>query len=72
MVIIWRYYMEKYVIMLKVYDRRYDDFYRIEYRLCEGYRELRDIIIRHDLNPSEYIIFKETDIKIKKVSGKAR
>ena len=64
--------MDRYVIMLKVYDRRYEDFYRIEWRLVNGYRELRDVIIKYDLNHNDYVIFKETDIIIKKVSGKAR
>lgn len=64
--------MDRYIILLKIYDRKYDGYYRYEYRLVEGYRELRDIIVRFDLNHHDYIIFKETDIIIKKVSGKAR
>ena len=64
--------MDRYIIMLKVYDKKYDGYYRIEYRYCEGYRELRDSIIKYDLNHNDYIIFKETPIVIKKVSGKAR
>ena len=64
--------MDRYIIMLKVYDKRYEDFYRIEYRICNGYRDLRDVIIKYDLNHNDYVVFKETDIIIKKVSGKAR
>lgn len=64
--------MDRYIIMLKIYDKRYEDFYRIEYRVCYGYRDLRDVIIKYDLNHNDYVIFKETDIIIKKVSGKAR
>lgn len=64
--------MDKYVIVIKVYDRKYEGMYRLYFKMVNGYRELRDYLVKYDFNPSEYIVFKETDIIIKKERGIAR
>lgn len=64
--------MDKYIIVVKVYDRKYEGMYRLYYKMVNGYRELRDYLVTYNFNPTDYIVFKETDIVIKKVSGKAR
>ena len=63
--------MDKYVIVIREFSKKYDGFYRLYFKLFDGYRELRDYLVKYELNPADYIVFKETDIVIKKVSGKA-
>lgn len=64
--------MDKYVIVVKEMDRKHEGMFRLYYKLVNGYRELRDYLIKYELNPHDYIVFKETDIVIKKAPGKAR
>ena len=59
----------KYVIVIEKLDKKYDDFKRHYYREFENYRQLRDYLVKQDLYEKEYIVYQETDIKIKKARG---
>lgn len=65
---------KSYVVLIKKIDSRYSfdtPFYRIDFKVCNGFRELRDYILKCDFSSDEYMVYELTDIKIKKVSGKA-
>jgi hypothetical protein len=58
--------MKKYVIMVKIYDKKYQGCFRCYYKDFENYRELRDYVIKYNFKKNEYIVFEETDIKFKR------
>ena len=63
---------KSYVVLVKTIDKRYSfeiPFYRIDFKVCNGYRELRDYILKSNLKENEYMVYEMTDIKIKKASG---
>lgn len=61
---------KSYCVVIKKLDTRYsfeERFYRLEFKICNGFRELRDYMVKCDFSPNEYIIYESTDIKIKDV-----
>ena len=65
---------KSYVVLIKTIDKRYSfdtPVFRIDFKVCNGYRELRDYIIKCNFENDEYMVYESTDIKIKKISGKA-
>lgn len=65
---------KSYVVLVKTVDKRYSfdtPFYRIDFKVCNGFRELRDYIIKCNFADNEYMVYELTDIKIKKEAGKA-
>lgn len=59
--------MKKYLILVRIYDKKYEGYYREVYKLVENYRELRNYLVRYNFKDHEYIVFEETDIKIKRI-----
>lgn len=59
--------MKKYLILIKKYDIKYEGVYREFYKLVENYRELQNYLVKYNLKDYEYIVFEETDIKIKRI-----
>lgn len=65
---------KSYCVMIKTLDKKYsmdEKIYRIDFKICNGFRELRDYILKCGFNDNEYIVYEGTDIKIKKPSGVA-
>lgn len=65
---------KSYVVLVKTVDKRYSfdtPLYRIDFKVCNGFRELREYILKCDFADNEYMVYELTDIKIKKVAGKA-
>lgn len=63
---------KSYCVLIKTLDRRYsltDKIYRIDFKICNGFRELREYILKCGFATDEYVVYEATDIKIKKVSG---
>ena len=63
---------KSYCVLIKKLDTRYsfdEKFYRIDFKVCNGFRELREYIIKCDFADNEYMVYELTDIKIKKPSG---
>ena len=64
---------KSYCIVIKKLDTRYsfndEKLYRIDFKICNGFRELREYILKCDFADNEYMIYELTDIKIKKPSG---
>ena len=62
---------KSYCVMIKTLDKRYlltEKVYRIDFKICNGFRELRDYILKCGFDTDEYVVYESTDIKIKKVS----
>lgn len=63
---------KSYCVMIKTVDKKYsldEKIYRIDFKVCNGFRELRDYITKYGFNTNEYVIYESTDIKIKNPSG---
>lgn len=63
---------KSYCVMIKTIDKRYsltEKVFRIDFKICNGFRELRDYILKCGFNSDEYVVYEATDIKVKKVSG---
>ena len=63
---------KSYCIVIKKLDNRYsfdEKVYRIDFKICNGFRELREYILKCDFADNEYMVYEITDIKIKKPSG---
>lgn len=63
---------KSYCVLIKTLDRRYsltEKIYRIDFKICNGFRELREYILKCGFNTDEYVVYESTDIKIKKASG---
>lgn len=61
----------KYIVLIIKYDKRYENWQRHYYKEIDGYRKLRDFLVRHNYQSNEYVVYQETDIKIKKARGYA-
>lgn len=59
----------KYVVVIEKLDKRFDDFKKHYYREFENYRQLRDYLVKQMLSENEYVVYQETNIKIKKARG---
>lgn len=63
---------KSYCVVIKKLDNRYsfdEKVYRIDFKICNGFRELREYILKCDFADNEYMVYEITDIKIKKPSG---
>jgi hypothetical protein len=59
----------KYVVVIEKLGKKFGDLKKHYYREFESYRQLRDYLVKQILSENEYVVYQETDIKIKKARG---
>ena len=62
--------VKSYVVVIKILDRKYSTnipMYRYYTRIFDNWRQLRDYLVKFNLNDSEYTVYEETNIKIKRL-----
>ena len=55
--------MKKYILLIKQKDKKYEDFYKMYYKLFDSYYELQKHLQNFwFIEKNNYIIFEETDL----------